>query len=73
MSSDAMTYALENGEGEPDPRSYKTRHFEEWILETENCKLKKRDKSRLCKICKPTNRRCCYEDCFIRFCQTVKF
>jgi hypothetical protein len=72
MSSDAMTYALENGGGEADPRTYKVRLLDEWKITTKDCDVKKRDKSRLCNICKINNKICRYEDCFLRFCQTIK-
>jgi hypothetical protein len=73
MSSDAMTYALERGGGESDPRTYKVRIVEEWRTTTIKCGGKKRDKSRLCNICKYTNKICKFNDCFLRFCQTIKF
>jgi hypothetical protein len=72
MSSDAMTHALENGEGSADPRNYKTRLWEEWFETTKNCKFKKRDKQRLCKICKVDNNICVYRTCFLRFTQTIR-
>lgn len=72
MSSDAMTYALERGNGVADPRSYKTRIVDEWRLATKDCGGKKRDKSRICNICKYTDRVCKFETCFVRFCSSIK-
>lgn len=72
MSSDAMTYALENGDGVADPRSYKTRLWEEWFAMSKKCKLKQRSKQRICSICKISEKPCVYKDCYIRFCQTIK-
>jgi len=72
MSSDAMTYALERGGGEADPRDYKTRLYDEWRESTKKCSLKMKSKQRICKLCKNTNKVCRYEDCFARFCQTIK-
>lgn len=74
MSSDAMTYALENG-SEIEFKDYKTRLQDEWKQVTKRCRAKRRiydDEDVIYIMCKCTDDQCSYETCFARFCNTVK-
>lgn len=73
MSSDAMTYALEHGGlKDEDKRVYKVRIIDEWRESTKDCKARKFDKTRMFKMCKISDKICDFNDCFIRFVQSIK-
>ena len=71
MSSDAMTYALEHEACEKEVKGYKERAYEEWETVTVRCLAKIPWKN--VNYCRCTDRLCSYEDCFARFCNTVRY
>jgi hypothetical protein len=72
MSSDSLSYALENNI-DITFRNFKQIQIEEWEKLTKNCKAKRFQLTNsVTAICKCTDLLCNYDDCFARFCQTVR-
>ena len=72
MSSDSLSYALENNI-DITFKNFREIQIEKWEKDTKNCKAKRFNLSNsVVAMCRCTELICNYEDCFARLCQTIR-